>query len=438
MRERISQYKHSMSAEFLRLMAAAALCAGLLYVVLGFASSYIMTHHFEGDAYVKQKNEQQVEELIRYVKKYQVSVEEKAKLTKWMKKHPLVSMQVFKDGTLQYDSAYPDLEDTWSVDPDDYYGWQTYYTVEFVDGKADVFISGYYGYRFSILSMVVRILLAVVLFLLIVVWGIRKTLRYIGTLSREISILESGDLDYEITIAGQNELADLARGLNAMRASLKERMESENQIMRDHAKLITEMSHDLRTPLTSVLVYTEILKKHAYQSEEQFQYYIEKIETKGIQMKQRTDNLFEYALIGSKPERELSKENFTQAFAERISDMCAYLGEKHYEVKVLLEEVPDKAKVQIDPEYLDRIFDNLVSNILKYGDKAQPIRIEASLDKGKALLTFENQIAQGNEEQESHDIGLKNIESMMHSMGGSSHTEERGGTFKISLRFPMD
>ncbi|MDO4634287.1 MAG: HAMP domain-containing sensor histidine kinase [Eubacteriales bacterium] len=437
MKERIKFYRHSISAEFLRLIALAAVCACLLFAGLGTVSSFVIQSHFENEEYVQKKNAEQIEELVRYIEKHNVSVTEKEQLTKWMKKHPILSMQVFKDGTLQYDSAYPDLEDTWSVDQDDYYGWQTYYKVEFADGNADVFISGYYGYQFSIVSMIVRILLAVFLFLVIIVLGIRRTIRYIRRLSSEIAILESGDLDYEITVSGQNELADLARGLNTMRVSLKERMENEARLMQNHANLITEMSHDLRTPLTSVLVYTEILKKHAYRDEEQLQQYIEKIEAKGIQMKKRTDNLFEYALSGSEHGRKTCTETFTDAFYERISDMCAYLEEKNFEMNVALDKVPKQAMVEIDAEYLDRVFDNIVSNIVKYGDNTAPIEISSEVSDNVVRLVFENQILKNSPYADSSNIGLKNIENMMHSMGGSSEAGEDGNTFHVVLKFPI-
>ncbi len=431
------EYKHSISTEFLRLIAAAGLCACIIFGLLGLASSYFVQNYFEGDAYVKKKNEEQIGELSKYVEKYQISVNDKQQLTKWLERHPVVSMQVFKDEVLQYDSAYPDLEDTWSVSPDDYYGWQTYYTIQFADGEADVFITGYYGYQFRIMSMVIRIILAVFVFFIIIVLGIRKIIRYIRTLSQEIEILKSGDLDYEITISGKNELTDLAIGLNTMRISLKERMENEAKVMKNHAKLITEMSHDLRTPLTSMLVYTEILKKHAYKDEKQLDYYLQKIETKGMQMKQRTDNLFEYALIESEVRRKDSITTIAEAFYERISDMCAYLEEKSFAVNLMLDDVNGKQQVKIDEDYLDRIFDNMVSNIIKYGDHSKAVGITSGIEDGFLKLVIENQISREKTNQESTYIGLKNIESMISSMGGRSETESDNETFRIILRFPF-
>lgn len=73
--------------------------------------------------------------------------------------------------------------------------------------------------------------------------------------------------------------------------------------------MITDMSHDLRTPLTSIMIYTEILKKKKYKDEEQMQEYIEKIEQKTQRIKQLSERIFEYSLVTSEMEVALSEPN---------------------------------------------------------------------------------------------------------------------------------
>lgn len=86
-------------------------------------------------------------------------------------------------------------------------------------------------------------------------------MKYISKLSDEIAILEGGSLDYKITIKGKDELAALAEGLENMRISFCNMIEQEAEITSENNRIITEMSHDLRTPVTSMMLYTEILKK---------------------------------------------------------------------------------------------------------------------------------------------------------------------------------
>ena len=76
----------------------------------------------------------------------------------------------------------------------------------------------------------------------------------------EIEILEGGSLDYPITVKGKDELSELAEGLDCMRVSFQGMIEREANIVQENQKMITEMSHDIRTPVTSIMLYTEILK----------------------------------------------------------------------------------------------------------------------------------------------------------------------------------
>ena len=96
--------------------------------------------------------------------------------------------------------------------------------MELGDGEAAVFLRGFYVYHFYTYAFIVEIILSSCVFVLIVLAGIQKTIRYIRRLQSEIEILEGGDLDYSITVSGRDELASLAAGLDAMRVSLKEQM----------------------------------------------------------------------------------------------------------------------------------------------------------------------------------------------------------------------
>ena len=77
--------------------------------------------------------------------------------------------------------------------------------------------------------------------------------------SRLFKFLEGGNLDYKITVSGKNELSSLAKGLDDMRIAFKEKNDNEIQMLKANKRIITEMSHDLRTPLTSVMLYSDIL-----------------------------------------------------------------------------------------------------------------------------------------------------------------------------------
>ena len=92
--------------------------------------------------------------------------------------------------------------------------------------------------------------------------------------------MEGGDLDHPITIRGSDEITTLASCLDSMRVTLRQQQEEEAQAAAKVKNLITEMSHDLRTPLTTLLLYTEILQYHKYETPEQADSYLNKIDAR--------------------------------------------------------------------------------------------------------------------------------------------------------------
>lgn len=110
------------------------------------------------------------------------------------------------------------------------------------------------------IALVVDIILSFFFFFFLTMLGIRKKIVYINQLSQDIEILEGGNLEYEVHVQGNDETADLARGLNNMKDSFKNQIEKVENLTRKNQEMVTEISHDLRTPLTSVLLYAEILQ----------------------------------------------------------------------------------------------------------------------------------------------------------------------------------
>lgn len=94
--------------------------------------------------------------------------------------------------------------------------------------------------------------------------------------------MEGGDLEHPITVRGHDELTTLASCLDSMRLTLRQQQEEEAQASAKVKSLITEMSHDLRTPLTTLLLYTEILRGHKYDTPEQEADYLNKIDAKAF------------------------------------------------------------------------------------------------------------------------------------------------------------
>ena len=434
---------HSLYFKLAGLLLAAVAVSGLFFVVINYAGEQMITKIFSDSSHIEKLSEAYIQDLQDYIDETKAASNDSEKLTEWVRKRKIVSIQVYKDEILTYDSNYPDAAVEDAEAEGAYYDWEYYYTAEFADGTADVFLYGFFSYPLYSYAMTAEILLAVILLVAIVILGIRKPVRYIGRLKAECEILGSGDLDYQVTVQGKDELSLLARGLDNMRMALRESNEKEAEITAANRRMITEMSHDLRTPLTSLLIYTEILGKKAAKDPRQAMEYVRKIEKKARQIKRLSDNIFEYALITEETKAELGDpQTLRELFYDPLSEMTAYLGERGYTVGLRPDtgSGSERRQIRVNEEYINRIMDNIVSNIEKYADKSMPVRIETIYTEEYGGLAFRNGISCSTEDRRktegSTNIGLHNVEKMMKKMNGYFRVKQTENIFEITLIFP--
>ncbi len=432
---------NSLYFKLFRLLLFASVLAGLFFFLLNEAGNRLITWYVSESNHIEKASDKCIEDLQTYVEKNHIASNDSAQLTRWVKKQKIVAITVYKEERLIYDSYYPEETFEDAVVEGEYYEWESYYTISFADGEADVFLYGFFTYQFYQYALIAEILLSVALLILIVIVGIRKTVGYIKNLEKECEILGRGNLEYLITVKGKDEVSMLASGLDNMRKALKESMEKEEETTRANRRMITEMSHDLRTPLTSLLLYTEILEKREFDDPVRQKEYIQKIHRKAKQIKTLSDHIFEYALIteGAQPEMDEPKP-FMDVFYDLLSEVTAHLEEKKYRVEIRLTK--DSRTICVSRDYINRIMDNLVSNIEKYADIQKPVKISTEYFPEYGMLSVENWIS-GDESQrkasgESTGIGVSNIAKMMKAMNGSCRVERTENKYKIALIFGWD
>lgn len=441
--ENVREKMHSLYFKLAGLLLAAVAVSGLFFVVINYAGEQMITKIFSDSSHIEKLSEAYIQDLQDYIDETKAASNDSEKLTEWVRKQKIVSIQVYKDEILTYDSNYPDAAVEDAEAEGAYYEWEYYYTAEFADGTADVFLYGFFSYPLYSYAMTAEILLAVILLVAIVILGIRRPVKYIGRLKDECEILGNGNLDYQVTVQGRDELALLAQGLDNMRMALRESNEKEAEITAANRRMITEMSHDLRTPLTSLLIYTEILGKKAAKDPRQAMEYVRKIEKKARQIKRLSDNIFEYALITEETKAELGEpQTLRELFYDPLSEMTAYLGERGYTVELRPDtgSGSERRQIRVNEEYINRIMDNIVSNIEKYADKSMPVRIETIYTEEYGGLAFRNGISCSMEDRRktegSTNIGLHNVEKMMKKMNGYFRVKQTENIFEITLIFP--
>lgn len=421
-----------LTARFGALLVLAGAVSALLFGCLHFGGGVLLERYFEDSGFQDRLTEKRILDLQDYVSTNGLSARDASHLTRWVKKQPLILLEIYRSNVLLYSSSAPE---EWEEDEEaPFYDWNSYYEIDFADGPAEVVLYANDLFRWSSYLTTGALLLSCLLFLLIFLRGCRKIVAYICQLSQEIQAMEGGDLDVPITVQGNHELTQLAKSLDAMRQAFKEQREREVAVFRTNQTMITEMSHDLRTPLTALQIYTDILRFRKYDPG-QLGEYLEKIDAKAAQIRQLSENIFEYSLISREQTVQLdTPAPFRNVFHDVLSEMAAYLGQRGFSFQLELDW--PEAEVAVYPAYIKRLADNMASNILKYADPVVSILMEVGEAEAGPWLALQNAVRLDGTEQESTQIGLDNMRTMMEKMGGYCQVLQTPSSFRVELRFP--
>lgn len=419
------------------LLCLAGLVSGLLFLALKVGGGVLMWHYLQDESGRERHVEEQIAAFQDYVTQHNLSTGDVRELTEWVSKNPLILMEIYRSNVLLYTSLAPEESSEGENDLEaPYYDWVSYYEVEFSDGPADVVLYSGEAYQWSVCLTIASLALAFAVFLVIFILGIRRLVNYICLLSDQIQAMEGGDLDQEILIRGNHELSTLARGLDSMRASFREQREREKELYRNNQIIITQMSHDLRTPLTAIQIYTDILRYRKFENSSQAEEYLNRIDGKISQIKQLAENIFEYSMVGGEPQVRLeASEAFREIFHDPLSEMAGYLEGQGFRFQ--LETDWPEGNIRVYAPYIKRLMDNITSNLVKYANPAQAITVAMTAENEEICFTVTNAVSPEASSQTSSGIGLSNMRAMMEKMMGTLETVQTEGVFQITLRFPL-
>jgi len=248
--------------------------------------------------------------------------------------------------------------------------------------------------------------------------------------------LEGGDLNYSVTLRGRDELYDLARGLEEMRLSLIRQQREREDAQQANAELVTAVSHDLRTPLTSLIGYMDLVADGKYRSPEEQRHFLTSARTKAYQIKELSDKLFDYFYVYSRQEdAELAPQDADILLGQMLQEFLMELDSLGMRAESSLNELG--GSMLANPSLLLRAFDNLLSNIRKYADKQAEVWVSCGRDGQQAVIRVENGIAGDRALHDSTNIGLKTCDRVFRYHGGSFETQESGSRFQAVIRLPL-
>lgn len=394
-----------------------------------------------GHSFANKMADQQFSKLQDYVEDEAISLNNLQRLNVWCSRGEKVYLTIYHDDSLIYESHTSDKESTnlsqQEFDPNMEDPDSEYILTLQGDVKVRAFLYYYAGDAFYFWMTVISGLFAFAAFSLCFVLLISRKVAYITRLKEELDILSGGQLEYPVTITGKDELGELASGIDQMRRSIIKHQEVENQMRSANSELITAMSHDLRTPLTSLLAYLEIMERKKYKDEQQMEELIHKSVGQTMRIKQMADKLFAYFLAYATEWEAVEMETVDAdgLFQQILGDYAYALESKGMGVETDFAQV--SAKINVNTELLQRALDNLYSNLLKYADPSDTVWISYKRKEQSVLLSISNGIRKTQAKEESTSIGLITCRRIIEYHKGHFAAVENDNSFLVTVSLPI-
>lgn len=225
-------------------------------------------------------------------------------------------------------------------------------------------------------------IIGIVLFIWIVLLLSQRTIITMNRLMEGTQRLARGELDQEIKVKSADEFGLMADHINQMAKQLKLSMEEERMAVQAKNELISNVSHDLRTPLTSVIGYLRLVSEDRYKDEVELRYYTDIAFEKSLRLGRLVNDLFDYTRVGYSPLKR-ADINLVELLGQLAADfsLAGHPHQDQHQVQVVFHAAEEKIMISADGDKLMRIFENLVSNAIRHGKEAGRIELKVDQDK---------------------------------------------------------
>lgn len=265
----------------------------------------------------------------------------------------------------------------------------------------------------------------------------------------------NGDLDNKIdTTYMFGDIKDFAESLNNINQGLQTAIDDKMKSERFKTELITNVSHDIKTPLTSIVNYVDLIKKEDCENEK-INEYIEVLDRQSIRLKKLIEDLVEASKASTgNLSVELTRCNLSVLINQAVGEFGEKLDAKNLQVVQSL--TTEELYIMADGRRLWRVFDNLLNNICKYALSGTRVYIDLTCDNGKAIITFRNiselpinasaeelteRFVRGdrsrNSNTEGSGLGLSIAKSLTELQNGAFEISTDGDLFKAKITFDI-
>lgn len=291
--------------------------------------------------------------------------------------------------------------------------------------------------------------------IIVLCWRLRRRYKQfqLQHIISELHYIANGHYNHLVHFELSGDLGSIVNSINGLVTSTREAIEEERRIKQSKEELITNVSHDIRTPLTSIIGYLQLIETQNPLNDEEVKQYVHIAYSKAQQMKSMVDDVFEYSTMTSQNNQlHLTKFDLNQLVEQFEVDFALQVKD----VKLSINITPQPFYLEADADKIVRIFSNLISNALKYGKDATEIQIiarkvenhakivvrnnGASIPKealGKLFDRFYRMDSSRNQAIKGTGLGLAIVESIVTLHHGHIHAESNQSWTSFIIDLPL-
>lgn len=442
---------YSLRTGLLILVIVGILAAAAVYVIVHAVSAAAIDKYCITESRKESRRDGYFADLQRYIKEKDIGTADLSELNDWLDTNRYVYLLLYKDDLMIWSSekrnthmveqlpgigltvGYPNDEEMRKKAEE-----QDMYALALSDMTVLCSIAEFTEYIYYDIANIGSLLAAMVTLAAILILYFHWISGRISLLAQDVTAVTAGDMSHAIHFDGMNdEISALSAHVEGMRSSIVNTLESEREAINANTELITAMSHDIRTPLTVLLGYLDILQLHTENATNAK--YLKAAEDTALRLKGLSDDMFRYFVAFSGRDMDISLQPYEAEvlLSQLLSEHVLLLRENGYDIRVHTQEaLPEDLQIFTDAPKLMRIIDNIFSNLSKYADRSFPIFITSTLGFASISLHFNNKMRNDNAIVESSGIGLRTCERLAQAMRAVFSVETTETEYSVRLTLP--
>ena len=281
-------------------------------------------------------------------------------------------------------------------------------------------------------------------------WRQRRIWQDLGAVAGQLEAVRAGEVQSDLPLQKSSDLYQMADDLNHIRQGLHQAVEERTQSERMKVELVTNVSHDLKTPLTSIISYTELLAQEPM--EPPASEYVQIMAEKAQRLKSMVQDVFEVskAASGQLPVN-LERLDYARLLRQTLADMAQAIDSSGLTLRASIPE--GEVPITADSDRLYRVFQNLIGNALKYSLPGSRVYLSLTVEGGTASAGVRNTSAaelrpgadytarfvRGDESRTDggSGLGLSIADSFTKACGGTLSITTEADLFTAAVVFPV-